>query len=132
MDSIQAIILDEKLKYLDIWNKERNKVADRYISDINNSKITLPKTSNYCKYNTWHVFPVLTEKRDDFLNYLEKNNIQTNIHYPIPIELSKPYKYLGFTNKKTQYYSDRLISLPIHPFMTDEDINFVIDKINKF
>lgn len=131
LDSIQAIILDEKLKYLDEWNEHRNKVAKWYEEYIT-VNIVKPKTANYCKYNTYHVYPILVQERDKFIKYLNGNDIQNVIHYPIPIEQTSIYSYMGFNNEKTRYFSKRLVSLPIHPFMSEEEVQYVSKKINEY
>lgn len=131
LDTIQAIILDEKLKHLDDWNNNRNNVANFYNSNIDNKSI-LPKNAECCNYNSYHVYPVLVDDRESFMKYLNDAGIPTIIHYPIPIELTKPYEYLNFNNPKTRSYCERLVSLPIHPFMETEELEYIVEKINNY
>lgn len=134
LDTIQAIILDEKLKYLDEWNNKRIEVANRYSSEIQNPLITLPKTATYCSKNTYHVYPILVEDRKEFVDYLEASEVQTGVHYPVPIELSPAYaeECTTIVSPNTREYSRTLASLPIHPFMKDDEIQYVIDTVNSF
>jgi len=132
LDTIQSVILNEKLKLIDEWNKKRNYVANKFLIGINNSLISLPKTPSYCNYNTYHIFPILCSKRESLMNYLSDNNIPSIIHYPTPIELSGAFFNENFSNKNTILFSNMLLSLPIHPFMNDEEINHIIKTLNNF
>lgn len=132
LDELQAGFLNVKLNYLDKWNYERRKIANMYLEGIKNTKIHLPHIPQYSN-PIWHVFVVRTEKRDDFQNYLKENGIQTIIHYPIPIYLQPAYEDLGF--KKGDYpiaekIADEIISLPIWPGISDNEVQHVIDKVN--
>jgi len=130
LDTIQAIILDEKLKYLDEWNKRRTEFAKRIITETVNSNLTFMKTPHYCTNNVYHVLFVTVESREHFQNYLNENDVQSNIHYPIPIEKMKMF-LTPYENKRTNFYCDHAISLPIHPFM-DDDIDQLIKVLNNY
>ena len=134
LDTLQAIILKEKLKHLDSWNDRRNVVANYYQKHIQNSKVLLPKTADYCYKHTYHIYCVVVDDRHGFMQYLQDNEIQSGIHYPIPIEQTKPYAYLGekFNNPKTRVQAPKIVSLPIHPFMTEEEIHKVCEVINNW
>lgn len=132
LDSIQAIVLDEKLKFLDKWNNQRIEIASKFLNGIKNPKVILPQKASYCKKHTYHIFCIRITNRQDLMKYLQNNDIEYNIHYPIPIEKMKMYEYLNAYNPKTRIFSDQILSLPIHPFMTEEESDYVIDKINKF
>ena len=134
LDTLQAIILDEKLKYLDEWNNKRIDVAKRYSSEIKNPLIELPETASYCSKNTYHVYPVLVEDRKEFVAHLEENEVQTNVHYPVPIELSPAFaeECHSVLSPNTRRYARMLTSLPIHPFMKKDEIQYVIDTVNSF
>lgn len=132
LDEFQAAFLRVKLKQLDVWTDERKKIADLYYRGIKNSKIILPK---YSEENVYHIFPILSEKRDELQNYLEDKGIHTLIHYPIPIHLQGAYSDLGF--KEGDYpiaerIADQELSIPLYPGMDNEDIEYVIDALNKF
>ncbi|MFX1338810.1 MAG: DegT/DnrJ/EryC1/StrS family aminotransferase [Promethearchaeota archaeon] len=134
LDTIQAIILNEKLKHLDKWNDMRIKVAKRYDELFeNNEQVITPKTAPYINKQVYHIYAIRIKQREDFQKYLLKNNIPTIIHYPIPIQKTNPFKHLDiFDNEKTLKFSNELISLPMHPFLREEEINYITQKINDY
>lgn len=134
LDEIQASILNVKLKYLDEWNKRRNEIAKLYLSKINNPVIKIPlinKNSNH----VFHLFIIRTTKRNKLLKYLNNNNISYGIHYPYPIHLQKAYSNLGYNKKdlpNTYLFSKEIISLPIFPELTTNEVDYIIHVLNKF
>ncbi len=134
LDTIQAIIVDEKLKYLDQWNDMRNKVARKYDDQLkDNDNIILPKTASYVDKNVYHIYAVRIKNRDALKKYLNNKGIQTGIHYPIAIQKTKPFQHLGhFENSNALLYADKMLSLPMHPFLTDAEIEYVTSAINNF
>jgi dTDP-4-amino-4,6-dideoxygalactose transaminase len=132
LDTIQSVILNQKLKFMDIWNDKRNYVAKKFIDGVKNKFIKMPETPKYCNYNTYHIFPILCDERENLMDYLLSKKIPSIIHYPIPIELSGAFKDKKFNSKNTIKYSNTLVSLPIHPFMTDNEIDYIIDSLNNF
>lgn len=132
LDNIQAIVLNEKLKFLDSWNSERIKIARMYENLLTN-KIIKPKNARYVETNVYHIYAIRVKERDKFQNYLDKNNIPSFIHYPIPIQKTTPFKYLDyFDNKKTTNFARELLSLPMHPFLTEEEIIFITEIVSNF
>lgn len=132
LDSIQAIILSEKMKYIEEWNENRRKTINKILKNVSNINITLPMCPEKC-VPIHHIFPVIVENRNNFQNYLDTNNIQHGIHYPILIEETSMYNYLcNMPNQIALYFSKHMISLPIHPFMKEEEINFLCDKLNNY
>jgi len=134
LDELQAGLLRVKLQYLDKWNNDRKRISKLYLEKINNSKIILPMVPDYTDTN-WHVFIVRTEKRDEFQDYLKGNGIGTIIHYPIPMHLQPAYADLGL--KKGDFtiaekIADEVISLPMWYGMKDEEVEYVIEKINQW
>lgn len=134
LDEMQAAFLTVKLPYLDKMNEERRRIAKMYLTGIKNSDVILPYVVPDNE-PVWHIFAIRTSKRDALEKYLNKNGIGTNKHYPIPIHLQDCYKDLGF--KKGDYpiaeeISDTELSLPMYYGMTDDEINYVIEKINEF
>ena len=132
LDEIQAAVLDVKLKYLDEDNNKRKEIAKYYIENITNTEIILPKTYNVNSH-VYHVFVVRTKNRDGFQKYLTDNDIQTIIHYPTPPHKQEAYKewnnlYLPITEE----IHKTVISLPISPVMEKDEIDKVIDIINKY
>ncbi len=134
LDEMQAGLLRVKMKHLDGFNAERCAIAQRYLNEINNPLIQLPKIRPGAD-STWHQFVVHCERRDELKEYLEKRDIGTLIHYPIPPHLSEAYQYLGKKRGDypiTEKYADEVLSLPMYNGMTDEEIQTVIDAVNQF
>lgn len=134
LDEIQAGFLDIKLKHLDKWNENRNYIANKYLTGINNSKIKLP-VINKNNYHVWHIFAVRCEERDCLEKYLSENGIGTNKHYPTPMHLQGAYEDLNIKEGElplAEEISKTELSLPMYYGMTDEEINYVIEVINKF
>ena len=132
LDEIQAAILDVKLRHLDEDNNLRKEFAKRYIDEINNPNIALPVVGDW-DANVFHIFPIRTSRRDELQSYLANKKIQTLIHYPIP-----PHKqecYAGWNDRSyllTERIHREVLSLPISPVLTDEEVRFVVDIINEF
>ena len=134
LDEMQAGLLRVKMKHLDEFNAERCAIAERYLSEIKNPLIRMPKIRPGAD-STWHQFVIHCDRRDELKEYLEKREIGTLIHYPIPPHLSEAYKYLGKKRGDypiTEKYADEVLSLPMYNGMTDEEIQTVIDAVNQF
>lgn len=134
LDEVQAEILRVKLNYLDRWNNERKVIASKYVDGITNSKILLPKVSNNCE-PVWHLFVIRTNYRDNLQKYLKDNGVQTSIHYPIPIHLQEAYRDLGYTEGQlpiSEEISNTVISLPMWYGISDKQINYVMELLNKW
>ena len=134
MDTIQAIFLKEKLKHLNQWNASRLLVASYYNNNIKNQKVAKPKVAAYCKLHTYHIYCLQVDNRDAFMKHLQDNDVQCGIHYPIPIELTKPYSHFGekFHSTNTRNIAPKLVSLPMHPFMSEEDMQKVCEVVNEW
>lgn len=131
LDTIQAIILKTKLQYLESWNEKRRQIVNYIENNLTNSNITLPKNPPYC-LPVHHVYPVITENNKHFQDYLKYHNIEYGMHYPILIEETSMYKHLSGPNLKSKQFARHSTSLPIHPFMTDEHINYLINTMNGY
>ena len=134
LDEIQASLLNVKLRYFREIIEEKEKIANRYISGIINKNIKLPKISDGSTH-VWHLFVIEVENRNDFIDYMRNHGIVVDVHYPIPPHLSKCYAYLGHHEKefeKTEYFSKHIVDLPIFNGMTNDEIDFVIEAINKY
>lgn len=134
LDEFQAGLLRIKLLHLNALNEEREYIANRYLDGIKNPKINLPEILDGVK-TVWHLFVVSTPQRDELQAYLERNGISTIIHYPIPPHLSQAYEYLGYKKgdfEITESYSEHILSIPLYNGMSDEEIEYVINKINNF
>ena len=134
LDELQAAFLAAKLPHLDRMNEERGKIANRYLTEIKNPKVTLPAVENDM-VSVWHIFGIRCENRVEIEKWLNDKGIGTNKHYPIPMHLQECYKDLGF--KKGDFpiaeeISRTQLSIPMYYGMTDEEIGYVIDTINVF
>ena len=132
LDEIQAAMLNVKLSHLDAEIANRRKVANAYLDGIDNKAIILPIKENDSAH-VWHVFVIRCERRDELQKYLIENGVQTLIHYPIPPHQQSAYKEW---NELSYPISERIhaevLSLPIGPTMTMEDVNTVIQICNEF
>jgi len=132
LDELQAGFLNIKLPYLDENNEQRRKVAKRYLSEIKNSKIKLPDYGG-TKNHVFHVFAVLCSNRDDLQVYLEKNEVQSMIHYPVPPHFQEAYKEL---KEQSHPVSERIhkheLSLPISPVISMDEVTKIINLINRY
>ena len=132
LDEIQAAVLDVKLKYLDEDNLRRRKVAQYYIENIKNPEIIRPKVADWDAH-VFHIFSIRTENRDELQKYLTENGIQTVIHYPIPPHKQECYReWNNLSFPITEKIHDEELSLPMGPAMTEEEMKFVVDVINRW
>lgn len=132
LDEIQAALLLVKLPHLDTDNLRRKEIAKRYLSEIENSKIILPKVPDFHAH-VFHLFVVQTTQRDHFQNYLHENKIGNLIHYPKPPHQQKALKeYNNLSFPITEEIHQTIISIPISPVMTNEEVQQVIDVINRY
>lgn len=132
LDEMQAAILDVKLKYLDADNEKRREVARYYIENIKHSDITLPIISD-CNAHVFHIFTIRTSRRDELQNYLTENGVQTLIHYPIPPHKQQAYAaWNELSFPITEKIHNEVLSLPISPVMSDEEVMKVVGFINEF
>lgn len=132
LDEIQAAVLGVRLRYLDAQTERRREVASRYIDGIRNPVIRLPKWEER-QQHVWHLFVVRCAARDALSAHLASLGVQTLVHYPIPPHRQEAYSaYSGLQLPITERMHDEVLSLPISPIMTDEDIEAVIRHVNAF
>ena len=133
LDEIQAAMLDVKLKYLDAENQRRREIADYYLTNITNPKIKLPQPPAYQLEHTWHVFVVRTKERDRLQRFLAAADIQTLIHYPIPIHKQEAYANLSTLSLPiTEQIHREVLSLPMSPVLTNEEVKKIVDTLNTY
>ena len=132
LDEIQAAVLDVKLKYLDKDNERRREIAKYYRENIKNPKIILPQAYDG-NAHVWHVFVVRTENRDEFQKYLSDNGIQTIIHYPTPPHKQGAYsEWNNLSFPISEEIHRTIISIPISPVMSDEEVKKVVEVVNEY
>jgi dTDP-4-amino-4,6-dideoxygalactose transaminase len=139
LDEIQAAFLSVKLKHIDKENQYRRQLASLYLNGVSNEHIQLPipNNSNFKhEENTehvWHLFVIRCSKREELQNYLTANGVQTLIHYPIP-----PNKQLAYASMNhldypiTNTIHNEVLSLPISPVTTLEEVQKIIEILNNF
>lgn len=130
IDEMQAAMLDVKLKYLDAENHRRQEIASLYINKVKNPLIRIPQCDRDC---VWHIFPVFCERRDLLQQYLRDNDVETQIHYPIPPHRQKCYRewnHLSFPI--TEQIHAQELSIPCHQALTNEEADRVVDLLNHF
>ena len=135
MNTLQAIVLKEKLKYIDSWNKDRRTIAQNYIKSLSHiDRIVLPETKSDNDH-VWHLFVIRVPNRKSFFQFMESSSIELGIHYPFPIHKQKAYTDINKKNKSFENadsFHNKLVSLPIFPKMTEKEQDYVIENIKKF
>lgn len=134
LDEMQAAFLAAKLPHLERTNEERRRIAGRYLNGIKNQEIILPFVPQYTK-PVWHIFGIRCKRRNELEKFLNDAGIGTNKHYPIPIHLQECYRNFGFEDGDfpiAEEISSTELSIPMYYGMTDEEIQYVIDKVNEF
>lgn len=134
LDAIQAGILRIKLKHLSEWNEKRRQNALRYnelLKDI--PEVKIPEEPDWSK-GVYHLYVIKIDNRDEIQKELERKGVFTGLHYPIPLHLQNAYKYLGYKEGDfpvTERHAKQLLSLPMFPELTDEQIRYVVDSIKE-
>lgn len=132
LDEIQAAFLSVKLKYLDAHTEMRRKIIGQYLEGIKNPKVQLPYVVHPDQH-VWHLFVVRCFERAKLVEHLKKNDIQTLVHYPIPPHKQDAYKeFKHLSLPVTEMIHAEVVSLPLSPVMSQEDILKVIDGVNSF
>ncbi|WP_312739406.1 DegT/DnrJ/EryC1/StrS family aminotransferase [Cedecea neteri] len=132
LDEIQAAMLRVKLPYLDKETEQRRWIANKFLSEIKNPHIQLPALSK-SEEHVWHLFVIRTNYRKELQQYLTENGIQTLIHYPIPPHQQQAYKQLNHIELPvTESIHRQVLSLPMDPNLSANDVDFIIKIINSF
>jgi len=132
-DALQAAALRVKLKHLPAWNEARRKNAKRYFDLLQDTDgIVLPKIDEN-SLHVFHLFVIQVEKRDIMQEALGKMEISTGLHYPVPLHLQKAYEHMGLpvgSFPVAEACAKKLLSLPMFPELTEEQISCVCDCLN--
>ena len=137
LDSIQAVVLNAKLPLLDGYIDARRKAADVYDAAFaNNPKITTPFRADYCKH-VFHQYTLILHDvdRNGLNTFLAENNIPSMIYYPVPAHRQKMFAAFGggdYHLEVTDWLTERVISLPIHTELEEEQQTFIINKVLEF
>lgn len=135
LDELQAAFLSVKLQYLEQWNEERRKIADVYSKQICNPNVILPKTPKEREKHIYHIYPILVQDKENFIDFLQKRGIGTNVHYPTPIMEQGAYSELSEEIENypvTKRICAQEVSIPLYPGMTEEQISGVVASINGY
>lgn len=132
LDELQAAFLNVKLPNLDTENAIRTTIAKRYLSEIKNPKIIVPTVASF-ENHVFHLFVIRTENREALQSYLLQNEIETLIHYPIPPHKQKAFsEWNSLSFPITEKIHKEVLSLPISPIMTDDEVSFVIKILKQY
>lgn len=133
LDTIQAIILNSKLKYLEQWNKRRRDIADYYDTEFRGLPIELP-IENEREYAVYHAYVIKSRDRDKLQQYLLNEGIEAKVHYPIPIHKQKAFvkRHGDISLKETERQSREILSLPINHTLSDYQIEFLVKKVLEY
>ncbi len=132
MDSFQAAILNIKLARLDEWNGARGKQARTYSELLESLPIGLPTTFDD-SVSVWHCYVIECDGRDEVRSQLSRMGVETGIHYPVPVHLQRAYEFLGHRPGDfpiSEKFSDRCLSLPIYPELSEEQIQIVAQSVS--
>jgi dTDP-4-amino-4,6-dideoxygalactose transaminase len=135
MDGFQGAVLGVKLKYLEDWNNSRRKNAAlyrKYLSGVEG--VILPEEAAYARH-VYHLYPIQVKNRDRILEALAGKEIYCGIHYPVPLHLQKAYSSLGYRSGDypvAEAISSELLSLPMFPELTEEQIEYVAQSLKEY
>lgn len=135
LDGLQAAILSAKLPHIHKWNEQRLQNAlyyNKLLSEI--KELECPAIRENAKH-IFHLYVVRVNRREQLQEFLKKNGIETQIHYPTPLPFLKAYEYLAHTEGDfpvASKYKDKILSLPLYPEMEKEQIDYVFNKIKEF
>jgi dTDP-4-amino-4,6-dideoxygalactose transaminase len=136
LDEIQAAVLRVKLPRLDADNQRRREVVQYYLDQIVHPGITLPGNQESITESldhVWHLFVIRHPRRDQLQQYLKDQGIQTLIHYPIPPHRQLSYKgWSELDFPVTEQIHNTVLSLPVSPVMSNEDLRQVVETINHY
>jgi len=134
LDTVQAVVLNAKLKRLDQWNKMRGDAAGHYAKLLNGTDSIRPPVTKKDRTHVYQTFAIRVKNRDKVMEGLKKEGISSLIHYPIPLHLQEAYKELK--HKKGDFpvserIADEILSLPMYPHMKKEQVEFVCATLKK-
>lgn len=134
MDTLQAAVLRVKLRYLDRWNEQRRQRAALYSGLLAGSRIVTP-VEDPDSTHVYHLYVVRSPQRDELLAHLRERGIGAGIHYPIPIHLQVCYAGNGYRKGQfpvTEQLCEEIVSLPMFPEMTAEQVEYVAKQVIEF
>lgn len=135
LDTVQAVVLSAKLLRLERWNTCRRQIAEGYAEGLAGIEaLRLPRVNEHAEH-VFHLYVVRTNRRDELMARLQEKDIGCIIHYPIPIHLQKAYASMGWNPGDfpfSEKAADEILSLPVFPTMTHEQVDYVVNTITDF
>jgi dTDP-4-amino-4,6-dideoxygalactose transaminase len=133
LDALQAAILNVKLKYLPKWIELRRKHAEFYNENLPETVVPIIEAKE--AKHAYYMYVIKTPLRDQLMEYMKERGISCGIHYPIPLHLQLAYSHLSY--KEGDYpiaekLSKEILSIPVYPELTDEQLNYIVNSINQF
>lgn len=135
LDEIHAAMLIERMKWLSEFTERRREIVNAYQVRIKNPLVRLLASPEEAFAHVYHLFVVTCDQRDDLQAHLQKHQVQSLIHYPIPIHKQEPCRDIARDSQglgNSEHHAAKCLSLPCHPQMSDNDINVVISAVNTF
>ncbi len=133
LDTIQAAILSVKLKHLDAWNERRRQIAALYSAGLKEYVKVPVEPEGF--HSVYHQYTIRTDKREQLMEHLRKQGVGAAIHYPVPLHLQPAFAYLEYKKgdfPEAEKAAEEVLSLPVHPELTDEQVGYVIEQIVSF
>lgn len=134
MDELQGRVLNTKLGHLDKWNARRRELVRKYCERLKKLPLFIPKVATSAE-PVYHLFPVGLGCRDELALYLREHQIETGVYYPVPLHLQPAFRSLGHSEGDfpvAERIAKETLSLPLHPFLTDDQADFVCRRIGEF
>jgi dTDP-4-amino-4,6-dideoxygalactose transaminase len=135
MEAIQAAVLRIKLRHLDEWTEARRRNARRYDEYLEGLPATIrPTEMSYAKH-VYHLYVIRSPHRDKLQKHLETKGISTGLHYPVPLHLQKAFHDLGYKEGDfpvAEKVAKEILSLPMYPELTEQQLKYVCDSIMEF
>jgi len=133
LDEIQAAVLNVKLKYLFNWLERRQRIADMYDVGLGDINLVKTRTAKTCTH-AYHLYVISVEKRDELQVCLKDNGVETLIHYPVLLHKQKAFKKAKVHGqlKHAELRSNQILSLPIYPWLKDDEVHYIIDCVRNF
>jgi dTDP-4-amino-4,6-dideoxygalactose transaminase len=133
LDALQAAVLTVKLDHLDGWNERRREIAAIYSDGLKNHVKVPVEPQGF--YSVYHQYTIRTDRRERLKEHLEKHDIGTAVHYPLPLHLQPAFSYLNYKKgdfPEAERAAEEVLSLPMYPELTDEQVGYVIEKVVLF
>lgn len=135
MDSIQAAVLSVKLRKLDEYNKKRSAIAEKYNKALEALPIQLPREKDTTISPCWHQYVMLTDSKEELIDFLGKKGVGAGAFYPVPLHLQKAFSNLGYKEGDlpvSESACKRSVCLPVFPELTEDETDYIIESVKEF